>query len=85
MASERGLPLYPGVATATEAQRAWNMGLRLLKFFSAANLADYLAIPQVFACGGSWLTPADAVDSGDFRAITELAREAVAIARSAKR
>jgi 2-dehydro-3-deoxyphosphogluconate aldolase/(4S)-4-hydroxy-2-oxoglutarate aldolase len=113
-ASERGLPLYPGVATATEAQRAWNMGLRLLKFFpaaqaggipmvraltsvfrdlrfmptggvSAANLADYLAVPQVFACGGSWLTPADAVDSGDFRAITELASEAVAIARSAKR
>jgi 2-dehydro-3-deoxyphosphogluconate aldolase/(4S)-4-hydroxy-2-oxoglutarate aldolase len=113
-ASEHGLPLYPGVATATEAQRAWNMGLRLLKFFpaaqaggipmvralssvfrelkfmptggvSAANLADYLALPQVFACGGSWLTPADAVARGDFRAITKLAREAVAIARSTKR
>ena len=112
-AFKRGLPLYPGVATATEAQRAWNMGLRLLKFFpaaqaggipmiralasvfrdlrfmptggvSAANLADYLAIPQVFACGGSWLTPADAIDGGDFRAITELARKAVAIARSAR-
>ena len=28
-----GLPLYPGVATATETQEAWNLGLRTLKFF----------------------------------------------------
>ncbi len=48
------------------------------------NLGDYLALPQVMACGGSWLTPADAIARGDFAQITELAREAVAIARSAR-
>jgi 2-dehydro-3-deoxyphosphogluconate aldolase/(4S)-4-hydroxy-2-oxoglutarate aldolase len=47
---------------------------------SAANLADYLALPSVIACGGSWLTPKESIASGDFEAITNLAREAVAIA-----
>ncbi len=30
------LPIFPGVATASEAQNAWNMGLRSLKFFPAS-------------------------------------------------
>lgn len=47
---------------------------------SADNLPDYLALPHVIACGGSWLTPKDAVATGNFEAITQLAREAVAIA-----
>jgi 2-dehydro-3-deoxyphosphogluconate aldolase/(4S)-4-hydroxy-2-oxoglutarate aldolase len=49
---------------------------------SAANLAGYLAEPAVIACGGSWMTPKDAVASGDFERITELATEALAIARN---
>ena len=48
-----------------------------------ANLADYLGIPAVIACGGSWLTPSDAVAAGDFDAITVLAEEAAGIARAA--
>ena len=48
------------------------------------NLADFLAVPAVLACGGSWLTPKDAIASGDFEAITELAAEAVVIARAAR-
>jgi 2-dehydro-3-deoxyphosphogluconate aldolase/(4S)-4-hydroxy-2-oxoglutarate aldolase len=51
---------------------------------SAKNLAKYLAIPSVFACGGSWLTPAEAVASGDFDRISSLANEAVEIARVAR-
>lgn len=104
-----GLPVFPGIATASEAQAAWNMGLRTLKLFpaeqvggvamlkalgsvfrdlkfipmggvSTANLAEYLRVPSVAACGGSWLTPATAIDAGDFSAITELVRKAREIA-----
>ena len=110
-ARSRNLPLYPGVATATEVQAAWNMGLKTLKFFPAgqaggvamlkalgsvfrdvrfmptggvspANLADYLALQSVIACGGSWLTPASAIEAKDFAAITRLAREARALAKA---
>ncbi len=51
---------------------------------SASNLAEFLALPSVIACGGSWLTPKPAVESGDYAAITKLASEAVQIARSAR-
>jgi 2-dehydro-3-deoxyphosphogluconate aldolase/(4S)-4-hydroxy-2-oxoglutarate aldolase len=107
------LPIFPGVATATEAQNAWNMGLRSLKFFpaslaggpamlkalgsvykgvkfmptggvSAGNLAEYLALPMVLACGGSWLTPKSAIADGNYQIITDLAVEAVAIAKSVR-
>lgn len=112
-AAELSVPVVPGVATATEAQHAWNLGLRVLKFFpagqaggipmikalaavfrdvkfmptggvSAKNLGDYLEVPAVLACGGSWLTPADAVAEGDFGRITRLAAEAVAIAQKVR-
>lgn len=48
---------------------------------SAANLADYLALPHVMACGGSWLTPKGA----DPTIIEGLAREALSIAADAGR
>lgn len=47
---------------------------------SAANLAEYLALPNVAAVGGSWMVPADAVDAGDGATITRLCAEAVAVA-----
>lgn len=112
-ARARGLPVFPGVVTATELQRAWNLGLRTVKFFpagaaggtatlkalaapfremrfmptggvSARNLADWLAVPQVLACGGSWLTPASAIAAGDYGRITALAVEAREIAAAAR-
>lgn len=46
---------------------------------SPANLAAYLAVPQVLACGGSWMVKADLVASRDFEAVTRLAREALVI------
>ena len=45
------------------------------------NAAQYLALPNVAVCGGSWLTPADAVAAGDWARITRLAREASALPR----
>ena len=44
------------------------------------NLTEYLSIPAVIACGGSWLTPADAIAEGNYDKITELAAEALQIA-----
>jgi 2-dehydro-3-deoxyphosphogluconate aldolase / (4S)-4-hydroxy-2-oxoglutarate aldolase len=42
----------------------------------AKNIATYLGCPNVLAVGGSWVAPKDAVASGDFSRITQLAREA---------
>lgn len=38
---------------------------------------DYLAIPNVRCVGGSWMVPSDAIASGDWEKITELATLAV--------
>lgn len=42
---------------------------------SLKTAPDFLSLPNVKVCGGSWLTPADAVSSGDWGRITALARE----------
>ncbi len=47
---------------------------------SAKNLTDYLSVPNVVACGGSWLTPAGPIAEGRFDEITRLAKEARQIA-----
>ena len=49
---------------------------------NAKNAADYLALPNVACVGGSWVAPADAVRARDWGRITELAREAAALARA---
>jgi 2-dehydro-3-deoxyphosphogluconate aldolase / (4S)-4-hydroxy-2-oxoglutarate aldolase len=103
-----GLPLLPGVATASEVMAAQADGLGFLKFFPATaaggipmlkalagpfpdvvfcptggisleTAPQFLALPNVKVCGGSWLTPADAVAAGDWTRITKLAREAGAL------
>ncbi|HPM68735.1 MAG TPA: keto-deoxy-phosphogluconate aldolase, partial [Piscinibacter sp.] len=43
---------------------------------SVETAPQYLALPNVKVCGGSWLTPADAVAAKDWERITRLAREA---------
>jgi 2-dehydro-3-deoxyphosphogluconate aldolase/(4S)-4-hydroxy-2-oxoglutarate aldolase len=40
---------------------------------------QFLALPNVKVCGGSWLTPADALAAGDWARITTLARAAGAL------
>ena len=47
-----------------------------------SNLADYLAVPEVVACGGTWIVPKDVLAAGDFATIGRLAAEA-AISSSA--
>jgi 2-dehydro-3-deoxyphosphogluconate aldolase/(4S)-4-hydroxy-2-oxoglutarate aldolase len=105
---ELGLPLLPGVATASEVMAAQADGLNFLKFFPATaaggipllkalagpfpdvvfcptggislqTAPDFLGLPNVKGCGGSWLTPADAVKAGDWARITRLAQEAQAL------
>lgn len=51
---------------------------------SAANLPEFLSVPNVIACGGSWLTPKDAIAAGEFDKVTALAAEAVGIAKAAR-
>jgi 2-dehydro-3-deoxyphosphogluconate aldolase/(4S)-4-hydroxy-2-oxoglutarate aldolase len=48
---------------------------------TAATSPDFLALPNVACVGGSWLTPADAIRTGDWPRITALAREASLLAR----
>ncbi len=105
-----GLPLLPGVATASEVMAANADGLHFLKFFPATaaggipmlkalhgpfpdvvfcptggitleTAPQFLALSNVKVCGGSWLTPADAVASGDWPRVTALAREASLLSR----
>ena len=45
-----------------------------------ANLKNYLALPSVLACGGSWMVKESLVNAGEFDKICELTREAVALA-----
>ena len=105
---DAGLPLLPGVASASEVMSAMADGLRFLKFFPATaagglpmlkalagpfpdvvfcptggitpeTAPQFLALPNVKVCGGSWLTPAAAVAAGDWGRITALARAASAL------
>ena len=48
---------------------------------SAGNLAEYLSVPEVICCGGTWVVPKDALAAGDYAAIEKLASEAASIAR----
>ena len=105
---DAGLPLLPGVATASEVMAAMADGLQFLKFFPATaaggipmlkalagpfpdiafcptggitveTAPQFLALPNVKVCGGSWLTPQAAVDAGDWAQITRLAKAASAL------
>jgi 2-dehydro-3-deoxyphosphogluconate aldolase/(4S)-4-hydroxy-2-oxoglutarate aldolase len=49
----------------------------------ARNLRDYLALSNVVAIGGSWLTPAAEVAAGAWGGITERAREACRLSGAA--
>lgn len=99
---EQGLPLLPGVSTASEVMQANAAGFSFLKLFPAVAVGgvnllkalagpfpdvafcptggitpetapQFLKLPNVKVCGGSWLTPQDAIDGGDWARITELA------------
>ncbi len=50
----------------------------------AKNLVPYLAVPQVLACGGSWMATRDMVLAGDYSRVTELAAQARELARQSR-
>ncbi len=49
------------------------------------NLADYLRLPAVYACGGSWLVKRALIEEGNFEEITRLTKEAVEIVSEVRR
>ena len=102
---ERGVPVFPGIATPSDLMQARRLGLSIVKFFPAeaiggvrtlaalsapfsgirfiptggihaTNAAAYLRNDAVFAVGGSWMVPGDAIRAGDAQRLTELAQEA---------
>ena len=44
---------------------------------SMSNLKDYLSLPYVIACGGSWMAKSNLIADGRFDEITRLAKETV--------
>lgn len=111
-AKAEGLPMCPGIATASELSQALTAGCRMVKFFPAEaaggikmiknllgafrftgvtfmptggvksdNVADYLVVPEVVCCGGTWIVPKDALAAGDYAAIEKLAAEASALVK----
>ena len=51
---------------------------------NADNLADYLRLPNVSLCGGSWLTKGDVIARGDYAEVERLSAEAVAIVQQVR-
>lgn len=104
-----GFPFAPGICTPSDIERAYALGVTMLKFFPAEaaggvamlkaligpyghlglqfcptggisekNMADYLALPQVAVVGGTWIAKKEAMAAGQWKAIAEVARQAVA-------
>ena len=115
-AKAEGLPMCPGIATASELSQALTAGCTMVKFFPAeaaggvkmvknllgafrftgvrfmptgginpSNVADYLAVPEIVCCGGTWIVPKDALAANDWAAIEKLAAEAAEVVRRSGR
>lgn len=56
-----------------------HLGIQFLPLggIRSSNLLDYLQLDNVAAVGGSWMTPSDAIDVGDWSTVTKLANSAV--------
>ncbi|KOD00042.1 2-dehydro-3-deoxyphosphogluconate aldolase [Vibrio parahaemolyticus] len=44
-----------------------------------ANIKDYLAIPRVLVCGGTWMVDKKLIEEGNWEELARLTREAVAL------
>ncbi|EOA6548122.1 bifunctional 4-hydroxy-2-oxoglutarate aldolase/2-dehydro-3-deoxy-phosphogluconate aldolase [Vibrio vulnificus] len=44
-----------------------------------ANIKDYLAIPRVLACGGTWMVDKKLIEEGNWEELARLTHEAVAL------
>jgi len=81
----RHLKFFPAVpAGGARLLAAWAGPLPQLRFcptggISVASAVDFLALPNVLCVGGSWLTPADRLATGDWAGIEQLARAAASL------
>lgn len=48
------------------------------------NIGQYLAIPQVVACGGSWMVKPEMFEAGDFDKVKQLSAEAVSLVNQSR-
>ena len=46
-----------------------------------SNVANYLAVPEIVCCGGTWIVPKEALTANDWSAIEKLASDAAALVR----
>src|SRR3954468_4024396 len=103
---EHDVPVYPGVATASEIEAGLETGLTLFKLWpiatiggveylnllsgpfggvefnpsgglTGADFESYLALKNVVACGGPWMTPQDWIVGRQFEKIRTAVRETV--------
>ncbi len=51
---------------------------------NTTNLTDYLALPNVLACGGSWMATATMITTGHFDEIARMSRHARVLVRQAR-
>ena len=83
------LKFFPAVAAGgASLLRAWAGPFPDVVFCPTGGITvdsapQFLSLPNVRVCGGSWLTPTDALEAGDWERITRLAREASALDRGA--
>ena len=109
----KNVTIIPGVVTPTEIQMALEYGLKVVKFFpaanfggaktlhslaavyaglrfvptggiDAANIAEYLAIKAVAACGGSWICSKELIAAGNWAEITRLTAAGLNAAKVAR-
>ena len=85
----RHLKFFPAVpAGGARLLAAWASPLPQIRFcptggISLANAPEFLALPHVACVGGSWLTPKNKLETGDWSGIERLAREAASLRRTA--
>lgn len=91
MAQEDGfteLKFFPAMQAGGPAMlKAWSGPFFDVKFcptggVTLQNAPDFLALPNVVCVGGSWLVPGDAMASGDWARITQLASDTQALKKS---
>lgn len=84
----RRFKFFPAAAAGGPALlRAWSGPFPQVRFcptggISVDSAGLYLGLANVLCIGGSWLTPADAIEAGDWARIEALARTAAALPRS---
>lgn len=77
---------FGGIGTIKSLSAAFpGLGFMPTGGVSAANLAEYLAVPSIRACGGSWMVKGNLVEAQDWETISKLSAEAMAIAKEVRK